>query len=159
MNFTARRRSPLNVDVTPLIDIIFQLVLFFMVSTTFVSAPGIQVDLPRSSSQTILRDKQEIKVWITKKGSVFVDEQPVSWQELSDDFARRAAKDPSTLVIIKADKEVEHGRVVAIMDLARTQGLNRLAIATEVNGGGGSGAAAPSGGASGSGRRGDTDEQ
>ncbi len=46
-------------DVTPLIDIIFQLVLFFMVSTTFVTSPGIQVDLPRSSAQTIIREKQE----------------------------------------------------------------------------------------------------
>lgn len=159
MRFTARRHRPVGVDVTPLIDIIFQLVLFFMVSTTFVTSPGIQVDLPRSSSQTILRDKHEVKVWITKNGSVFVDQQALSWQELSDDLARRAAKDPSTLVIIKADREVEHGRVVAVMDLARSQGLNRLAIATEVNGGDRPGLTAPKGGAARGERRSDTDDR
>ncbi len=50
MNFAVRRREESRVDVTPLIDIIFQLVLFFMGSTTCVTSPGIQVDLPRSSA-------------------------------------------------------------------------------------------------------------
>jgi biopolymer transport protein ExbD/biopolymer transport protein TolR len=55
VNFSgATRRDSSAIDVTPLIDIIFQLVLFFMVSTTFISSPGIEVDLPRSSSETIL---------------------------------------------------------------------------------------------------------
>ena len=62
MNFKRQRREETRVDVTPLIDIIFQLVLFFMVSTTFITAPGIQVDLPRSSAQEILQDSSDVNI-------------------------------------------------------------------------------------------------
>ena len=134
MNLSRPRREEARVDVTPLIDIIFQLVLFFMVSTTFIATPGIQVDLPRSSAQTIIREKHDINVWITADGAVYVDRSPVDWQGLARAFAEAAAANPNTLVIIKADTDVQHGRVVAIMDLARAKGLSRLAIATEVQG-------------------------
>ena len=134
MNFAIRRREPSRVDVTPLIDIIFQLVLFFMVSTTFVTSPGIQVDLPRSSAQTIIREKHDINVWMTAEGTVYVDREPMTWEGLTQQFGAAAVRDPNTMVIIKADTEVDHGRVVAIMDLARGRGLSRLAIATEVSG-------------------------
>ena len=133
MNFSARRREDLIVDVTPLIDIIFQLVLFFMVSTTFVTSPGIEVDLPRSSSETILQDDAEIEIWVTRDGAVQVDEQAVDWAGLQNRLTSARTADPRTLVIIKADRDVDHGRVVAVMDLARSLGLSRLAIATEAN--------------------------
>lgn len=131
MNFKRERREETRVDVTPLIDIIFQLVLFFMVSTTFITAPGIQVDLPRSSAQTILRDKHDVNIWMTDEGSVFVDQQPVSFDELLGILDGAAARDTSTLVVIKADKAVDHGDVVRVMDVARARGLSRLAIATD----------------------------
>jgi biopolymer transport protein ExbD len=134
VNFSpARRRAELVVDVTPLIDIIFQLVLFFMVSTTFVTAPGIQVDLPRSSATTVLQEKEDLNVWITVDGAVFLDDVPVDLKTLRAAFAAAVAKDPNTVVVVKADQDVDHGRVVAVMDLARNNGLGRLAIATEAN--------------------------
>ena len=131
MNFRRRRREDARVDVTPLIDIIFQLVLFFMVSTTFVTTPGIQVDLPRSSSDTILRERNDLNVWMTEEGSVFLNDSALSWDALSDAFRAASSADPQTLVILKADTNIDHGRVVGIMDLARREGLFNLAIATE----------------------------
>jgi biopolymer transport protein ExbD/biopolymer transport protein TolR len=119
------------VDVTPLIDIVFQLVLFFMVTTTFVSSPGIKVDLPRSSSETLLQNQEDLHIWMTDEGVVYVDKRPVDLDGLKAVFSARAAADPSTMVIIEADTNVEHGRVVGVMDLARSAGLERLAIATE----------------------------
>ena len=117
--------------MTPLIDIIFQLVLFFMVSTTFVNSPGIQVDLPRSSADTLIRDKEDVNVWMTAAGAIYVDRQAVTWDQLTARLSGAAGRDRNTTVIIKADKEVGHGRVVAVMDLARAYGLTKLAIATE----------------------------
>jgi len=144
VNFATRpgggRREPLRVDVTPLIDIIFQLVLFFMVSTTFVTTPGIQVDLPRSSAQTVIREDTDINVWVTTGGEIYVEQDAVSLAELTELLNDAAASDPSTMVIIKADADVDHGRVVTVMDLARARGLTRLAIATDPGeGAGGSG--------------------
>lgn len=117
--------------MTPLIDIIFQLVLFFMVSTTFVSAPGIHVDLPRSSAEVILRDRQDLNIWVTSEGSVYVGDRAVTWQELDDAFEQAATRNPESLVIVKGDQKVDYGRVVSVMDLARSRGLRRMAIATE----------------------------
>lgn len=134
MNFSgATRRDDSAIDVTPLIDIIFQLVLFFMVSTTFISSPGLEVELPRSSAETILQDDNDIEIWVTRDGVVRVDEEAVDWNGLQARIQAAQRSNPRTLVIIKADREVDHGRVVAVMDLARSLGLSRLAIATEAN--------------------------
>ena len=133
MNFARARRLDPVVDVTPLIDIIFQLVLFFMVSTTFVSAPGIEVDLPRSSSDTMVRDTDDLSIWVKADGAVFVDEDPVDFAGLNAALSRAAKDNPSTLVMLKADRTVDHGRVVAVMDAARRHGLTQLAIATEID--------------------------
>ena len=131
MRFAVGRRPDPVVDVTPMIDIVFQLVLFFMVSTTFVTSPGIQVDLPRSSAQTVLSDDKDIQVWVTADGAVYVDERPVTGAELRRIFLDAARGNPNTMVVIKADEGVKHGRVVAVMDQAQAQGLTRLAIATD----------------------------
>ncbi len=132
MRFAVPRRPDPLVDVTPMIDVVFQLLLFFMVTTTFVSNPGIQVDLPRSSAQVVISDKKDINVWMTAEGSVYADDAPVTLDELVGLFERRAKADPNTMVVIKADQGVSHGRVVSVMDLARNQGLSKLAIATDV---------------------------
>lgn len=126
----ARRPDPI-IDVTPMIDIVFQLVLFFMVSTQFVQHPGIQVSLPRSSAQTVLTDKTNLNVWITTEGSIFVDDVPVTSSELSDIFRRRAKADSGSMVVIKADEGVSHGRVISVMDMAQARGLSNLALATD----------------------------
>lgn len=131
LRFKSKRRDPVRVDVTPLIDIVFQLVLFFMVSTTFVTSPGIKVNLPRSSAETLLQEQEDLHIWMTDAGAVFVDKKSVDFDALETILSSRAVQDPSTLVIIEADTEVEHGRVVGVMDLARSVGLERLAIATE----------------------------
>lgn len=136
MKFARARRPDPLIDVTPMIDIVFQLVLFFMVSTTFVDAPGIEVDLPRSSSDVVIAEKDELSIWMAVDGAVYVDEEPVDLAELRDRLRRTAETDPSTLIVVKADTGVTHGRVVTVMDLARSLGLDRLAIATEVAGGG-----------------------
>jgi biopolymer transport protein ExbD len=129
--FRRTRREPPRVDLTPLIDIIFQLVLFFMVSTTFISAPGFKVDLPRASSDMMVREQDDLQIWMTNEGGIFVDREPVDFEGLIQVLADKARVDPSTLVVIKADMEVGHGKVVTLMDLARSAGLNRLAIATD----------------------------
>lgn len=131
MRFSVGRRPDPIVDVSPMIDIVFQLVLFFMVSTTFVTSPGIQVDLPRSSAQTVLSDDKDLQVWVTSEGAVYLDQQPVDTATLRRRFLDAAKANPNTMVVIKADEGVSHGRVVAVMDQARAQGLTRLAIATD----------------------------
>ncbi|MCB9674597.1 MAG: biopolymer transporter ExbD [Alphaproteobacteria bacterium] len=133
MRFSVPRRADPVIDVTPMIDVVFQLLLFFMVTTTFISSPGIEVDLPRSSSEVVISEKKDINIWMTTEGAVYADDEPITTAALRQLFQNRARTDPNTIVVIKADQGVSHGRVVAVMDLARNQGLSKLAIATEVN--------------------------
>lgn len=131
MRFAVARRPDPIIDMSPLIDIVFQLVLFFMVSTTFVQSPGFQVDLPRSSAQTVITDEKDLNIWMTTDGAVYIDENPVTLPDLRRTLQSRAKGNPNTMVIIKADTGVPHGRVVSVMDMARSEGLTRLAIATD----------------------------
>jgi len=105
MQLSHKRRTPSAVDLTPLIDIIFQLVLFFMVSTQFVSSPGIEVDLPRSSADTILKERDDLKVWVRADGSIYLNESPISGTALREAMSEAAKRDPNTMIIIKADKK------------------------------------------------------
>ena len=119
-------------DLTPLIDVVFLLLIFFMVTTTFVpDATGLQVDLPRSSSQEVIPEGEDLTLELGSDGTVSIEGRSLSSTELSAELRKAAAKDPGTLVILEADAELSHGRVVEVMDLARELGLTSFAIATE----------------------------
>ena len=132
MKFAPNRRSEETFDLTPLIDVVFLLLIFFMVSTTFIREPGgIRVDLPHSDTQEFIREGEEVVIKITASGDLFLDEVPMPESALTDELQQAVKQDPSTVVIIKADQDVDHGRVVHVMDLAKRIGLHRLAVATE----------------------------
>ena len=131
MQFRRPRRDDARIEITPLVDMVFLLLIFFMLSTTFIVTPGIKVNLPQSSAEKVTREKQEIQVVITEDNRVFMERMPVDVGELEQQLVEVARKDPQTLVIIKADAKSLHGKVVEVMDIAKQSGLNRLAIATQ----------------------------
>ncbi len=133
MNFSPEHndRDDVTIEITSLIDVMFTLVLFFMVTTTFVAAPGFKVDLPKSSAKDIQRDKKDVTIVIGTDHSLIVNQKLVNEKELQEKLLAQAKENPQTLVIIQADQGVSHGEVVRIMDYAREAGLSRLAIATE----------------------------
>ncbi|MBN2333491.1 MAG: biopolymer transporter ExbD [Deltaproteobacteria bacterium] len=131
MRFQPRRREEVQLDVTPLVDVVFLLLIFFMLSTTLSINPGIKVDLPKSSAEQVKSKKSSIRVALEANGSMYADGKKVSLARLDAIFNGLAKKDAETLVIIEADKKVYHGIVVTVMDAAKNAGLNKLAIATE----------------------------
>jgi biopolymer transport protein ExbD len=132
VKFSVRRKPFDLLDLTPLIDVVFLLLIFFMVSTTFIHEPGgIKVDLPHSDTQEFIRESGEVVVEITENGGLFVDDVPVDEAALRAALRRTMRADPESVVIIKADRGVEHGRVVQVMDWSKRAGLYRLAVATE----------------------------
>ncbi len=134
MRFQTRNRDDVQLDVTPLVDVVFLLLIFFMLSTTLSVNPGIKVDLPKASAQQVKRKKATVRVAIEASGRIYADGKKTSLKKLDGIFSVLAKKDPDTLVIIEADKKVYHGVVVKVMDAAKTSGLNKLAIATEPKG-------------------------
>lgn len=145
MKFGKRRRQETQLVLTSLIDVLFTILLFFMVSTQFVSEDGksaeagLQVDLPRANSQMMLDEVKDLRITVTTTGEVSIDGQVYDDDALRQKLRATAASDPNTLIVLKADSAVAHGKVVEVMDLARDVGLSRLAIATDPK----NGAAAP----------------
>ena len=131
MRFQAERKGSANLlDITPIVDTVFNLLIFFALSLNFISTPGIQVNLPKSSAQEIAKDKGDLRVIIRRSGEIFLGEARVNAQGLAAQFRRAAQANSDTQVLIQADEQVSHGKVVEVMDVARKAGLHRLAIVT-----------------------------
>lgn len=131
MSFLRKPAEEPRIDLTPMVDVVFLLLIFFMISTTFVESPGITIKLPESSAQTIEREPQEIKVYLSSGGDLYYRDQLITLDQFSSLLAESRPDAAKTTVLLLADQKAQHGKVVALMDLARDAGFTRLAIATE----------------------------
>ena len=122
------------IDITPFLDTVFNLLIFFALSLNFISTPGIQVNLPSSTAQEIVREDKDLRVVITATNQLYLNEGPVEIKDLENRFREVAKTNRQTQILIQADEQVAHGTVVRVMDLARTAGLHRLAIITQPKG-------------------------
>ena len=129
MQLSNGRPRRVALDLTPLIDVVLMLVIFFMLTTTFALSPGVQVDLPQGSSLQQQRESDAL-ITITKDGAVYFQDAQVSLETLQAVLQRAQSQQPRLRVVIKADTLVQHGRVVEVMDMAKLVGIERLAIAT-----------------------------
>jgi biopolymer transport protein ExbD len=129
-----RKESKKNnalLDITPIVDTVFNLLIFFALSLNFISTPGIQVNLPKSSAQEVARERKDLRVAITPANRIYLNEREIDPKILQESFREAAAASNETQVLIQADEQVSHGKVVEVMDLARAAGLTRLAIVTQ----------------------------
>ena len=130
MNFKKKWKEDVKVDITPLVDIVFNLLLFFMITTTFFIAPGIEINLPKSKATEIKREKKEFRVAVTKDKEIFFNTRQMTLEKLTGELAKVAEQNQDAVLIIQADMDVNHGTVVTILDTAKSVGISRLAIAT-----------------------------
>jgi biopolymer transport protein ExbD len=120
-----------RIEVIPMIDIIFFLLVFFMISTLSMTINrGLPVNLPKAaSSQRDLRES--LNITVTREGDIFLNKEPIALQEISQRVQTGLAKDPELLAVINADDHAIHGAVVEVMDKVRLAGVSRLAIAVK----------------------------
>ena len=131
MSFQRKQSDEPRIDLTPMVDVVFLLLIFFMISTTFVESPGISIKLPEASSQTIDREPKEIKIYLSQEGDIYHRDQKISLDGFKALLADYQSSAEQTTVLLLADQESRHGKVVTLMDLARDAGFVKLAIATE----------------------------
>jgi biopolymer transport protein ExbD/biopolymer transport protein TolR len=131
MSFLRKPEDEPRIDLTPMVDVVFLLLIFFMISTTFVESPGISIKLPESSAQTIDREPKEIKVYLSREGDIYYGERKITLDDFRGLLAEHQSEAERTTVLLLADQESRHGKVVTLMDLARDAGYVKLAIATE----------------------------
>lgn len=129
-----KRDHELEVNITPLIDVVFLLLIFFMVSTTFQRESEITIELPESSGDVAESEKKVIEISIDSQGRYFVNQRRIKDSDIKTlkkaiTITRGDVKEPK--LIISADKMTPHQAVVRAMDAARQLGLVHLTFATK----------------------------
>jgi biopolymer transport protein ExbD len=132
MNLSRKQRVRYSIQapLTSLIDIVFLLLIYFLLTTNFMVEQGIDVDLPDSKSSEP-QTRQEITVYVDQSGNIYLGKQPVNFNNLFDLLREKIKENPEKLVMIKADGSIVLDRAVQVMDVAQAAGAKQLFLATE----------------------------
>lgn len=131
MRLPRRASKKARIEIVPMIDTIFFLLVFFMISTLSMARySGLPVNLPKAATGQ-QPPSQSASVTITQDGKVSIDKEAVARPQVRNVLEERLAKNPELLVVINADERVEHGMVVDVMDAARQAGVAKMAIAVK----------------------------
>ena len=116
-----------QIDIAPLVDVIFQLLIFFMLTSSFVVPSGIRVNLPKAVTSQMV-ESRSLEVVISGENVIYIDGKVINMQELKSILKGFVTRNQPLL--IKADRRAQLGRVVQIWDMARDLGLSQVNIAT-----------------------------
>ena len=133
MKFSRRARQEVEVNLTPLIDVVFLLLIFFMVSTTFTKETHLSIDLPESSSQSNRVADLQIEILITREGDFAINGVALINREQSTlraAIGKVSEGDTTIPMVITADSATPHQSVVTALDVAGQLGFSRLSITT-----------------------------
>ena len=113
-----------SIDMTPMLDIVFIMLIFFIVTTSFVKEAGIEVNKPDASNAT-KQKSANIFIAINEDGDVWMDKREVDVERVRANIERMLAEQPTEVVIIQADEKAEHGKVVEVMDQVKAAGISK----------------------------------
>ena len=119
-----------EINVTPMVDVMLVLVVIFIITAPLL-AGSIRLDLPRTDGATPATPARFVTVTLDKNGQLFLDDQPVTADELARQLARAAHEDPATELQLRADQSVPYGRIVELMGAAHQAGLARIGFVAE----------------------------
>ena len=133
MNFHSKQkhRGGAVLEIAPLVDIVFILLIFFLLTATYVKNPHLDINLPQASLNKSADDRKDLEVGVKEDGEIRYNNKTVTIKELEDILRAEYASDTQSIVVIRADKSSTHGRVVDVMDLAKRVGFEKLAIAVQ----------------------------
>ncbi|MCG7945605.1 MAG: biopolymer transporter ExbD [Candidatus Thiodiazotropha taylori] len=118
----------LAINLTPLIDMVFILLIFFMVTSSFVKETGVEVDRPSAATAT-MKQQAAILIGVTHKGEVWIDKRRVDVRAVRANVERLHAENPEGAVVIMADREAPTGVVIRVLDQSRLAGVESVSIA------------------------------
>ena len=125
-----RTRLQVQLPLTPLIDIVFLLLIYFLLATNFLVDEGIKIKLPQAKASAPQTEK-EITVYVDRQGRAFLGTEEVSLGMLFDRLKEMIGGKENKLVVIRADRAVILNKAVKVMDVAKAAGAGRLCLATE----------------------------
>jgi len=130
MQFKTRKKRKVLINITSLIDVLFLLLIFLMVSSTFLEQPGIKLELPRAESAIVYEQKDYI-LFVNRDGQMFLNEKEVMINNLESEIRLVLDRMKDRALILKADQDVSHGIVVKVMDMVKKGGIQKLIIGTK----------------------------
>ncbi|MCJ8338893.1 MAG: biopolymer transporter ExbD [Pseudomonadales bacterium] len=117
------------IDMTPMLDVVFIMLIFFIVSTTFVRDQGVEINRPTAGTAKVQKT-QGIIIAIDNQGKSWIAGQAIALAQLKEHLAVKLAQDRASSVLIKADTTTSTGDLIAVLDLVRSLGVESVAVAT-----------------------------
>ncbi len=118
------------IDMTPMLDIVFIMLIFFIVTTSFVKEAGVDINRPAASTGK-KTDSKSLVVAITKEGDVYIDGNQVDVQTVRPLVESLRAQDPESAVMVQADDASRTGALIKVMDQIRAAGVTNISVATQ----------------------------
>ena len=120
-----------EVNLTPMLDVVFILLIFFIVTASFVKESGIDINRPAAST-AVRKERGNILVAITPTGQIWIDRRQIDVRAVRANIERLHAENPQGAVVIQADRDSKNGLLVEVMDAAKLAGVENISIAAEV---------------------------
>jgi len=126
-----RRKSESEVNLTPMLDVVFIMLIFFIVTASFVKESGIEISRPGAST-AVRKEKGNILIAISANDQIWMNRRQVDPRALRANIERMHAENPQGSVVIQADKDAKTGLLVKVMDAARSAGVKNVSLAAEI---------------------------
>ena len=130
VHYKKRSRYQVQIPLTSLIDIVFLLLIYFLLTTNFMVNEGIKIKLPQASASAP-QNEQQITVYVDREGRSFLDHKEIPLGNLFQRLKEMIGVRKDRLVVIRADRRTVLNKVVKVMDVAKAAGAGKLCLATE----------------------------
>ena len=124
------RGGIVGINVTPMVDVVLVLLIIMMVSATYIVSQSLKVELPKTASSDETVSKTYV-VTVTKEGNYYYNDKPITRDGLAKEFRAALAATKDVNLVITADEDAHHGKVVGVIDLAKVVGITKFAINVE----------------------------
>jgi len=132
MEFKKKRKKDIHIDITPLVDTVFILLIFFALSLNFTKNTSFDIELPEITSKKTPPQYDKIKINVTKDENIYLNSKPVDNINNLKEMLSNLKAIKKYGLIIEADQNVRHGIIVKIMDICKISGINNIAIAAHI---------------------------
>lgn len=129
MKLQEKPAKKIGINLTPLIDVLFILIIFFTVSSTFLEQPGIELKLPEAESSQS-HTAQKVIVYVDDDENIFLNDNPVEIDKVAEAVEALISAQTDKSVVLNADEKVTHGIIIKVMDLLRKRGIYKIIIST-----------------------------
>jgi len=131
MQIREKPKRRVIINITSLIDVLFLLLIFFMVSSTFLEQPGMKLDLPETSQKAAVK-RDAVTVYVTRDENIFFDDEKIEFEQLAERLRDAAGDVGDDGILLQADENVRYGLVVKVMDAIKQSGIHKMVVATKI---------------------------